>query len=207
MVDMILEERVTDLEEAMAELARAQTITQTELTRLSQEMREFKDEMGEFKDRAEQSNIEMNRQWGQLANKMGTMVEDLVAPSLPRIVRQVTGCAEEEIEFMAIRVRRRLDNKRSREFDAVAVCGDYVLVNETKSSLDSRDIERFAKAMVTARDFMPEYSGRSFIGAIASLYVDNNLVRYGERRGLIVLGFGQNVMEVLNGPEFVPKKF
>lgn len=235
MVNLLVERRVTNLEEAMAELAHAQAMTQIELGRLSREMREFKDEMGDFKDemhafkdemsdfknemsdfknemsayknRAEQRDIEMNKRWGELANKMGTMVEDLIAPSIPRIVREITGCAEEDIELSAIRVKRKLADKGNREFDAIAVCGEFVLINETKSSLEPRDIKRFAKAMTTARDFLPEYSDRKFIGAIASLYVDESLVRQGERRGLIVLGFGTNVMQVLNTSGFTPKLF
>jgi len=29
----------------------------------------------------------------------------------------------------------------------------------------------------------------------------------GERRGLIILGFGEDVMDVLNTPGFVPREF
>lgn len=76
-----------------------------------------------------------------------------------------------------------------------------------KDRAEQRDIKRFAKAMTTARDFLPEYSDRKFIGAIASLYVDERLVRQGERQGLIVLGFGTNVMQILNTSGFTPKLF
>ena len=57
--------------------------------------------MREFKDESRQQNREMNRRWGELTNKLGTMVEDLVVSSLPRVVHDVlrqpsrsgTGCA------------------------------------------------------------------------------------------------------------------
>jgi len=42
---------------------------------------------------------------------------------------------------------------------------------------------------------------------IASLYVDKRLVKNGEKHGIIVLGFGQDVMELLNSKGFSPKIF
>ena len=55
--------------------------------------------------------------------------------------------------------------------------------------------------------FFPEFRGRKIIGALASLYVDGSLVRAAEKQGLVVLGFGEDVMDVLNAPGFVPKTF
>jgi hypothetical protein len=37
------------------------------------------------------------------------------------------------------------------------------------------------------------------------LYVDQSLVLRGERLGLVVLGFGDDVMQVLNSPGFIPQ--
>ena len=110
---------------------------------------------------------------------------------------------------MAVRVRRRHPTiaGRNREFDVVVTSQDYVLINETKSSLDAKDVSKFADNMAEAREFFPEYIGRHFIGAIASLYVEEGVVTHGQKQGLIVLGFGEDVMEVLNTPDFAPKKF
>ena len=58
-----------------------------------------------------------------------------------------------------------------------------------------------------ARIYFPEYADYKIIGVIASLYVDPSLVRHNERQGLIILGFGDDVMQVLNSPEFVLKTF
>ena len=167
-------------------------------------MREFKDEMREFKDESRRMQREMNKKWGELSNKMGTMAEDLVAPSVPHILAQTVGCERLEIDS-AVRVKRRYQGKR-REFDVVASCGDYLFINETKSNLDAKDIKVFAQEILpTVRDFFPEYAAKKVIGAIASLYVDESLVRYGEKSGVIVLGFGEDVMEVLNSADFKPK--
>jgi len=217
-----LEKRVFNLEEMMAQLI--QTVAQTsrelqsfkdemrafkdEMRVFKDEMRVFKDEMQSFKEEMRLSNRQMNRRWGELANKMGTMAEDLVAPSIPRILRTVIDCPEDAIESMAVRVRRRdAETGAMREFDVVAACGEYVLVNETKSTLRPEDIRNFADLLPGVRRFFPEYEGRKFIGAIGSLYVDESLVRRGEKLGLIVLGFGEEVVSVLNSPGFTPRAF
>lgn len=62
--------------------------TGTALIRLEREMRIFKDEMSEFKnemleykDWSKASITNMNARWGNLAHKMGILVEDIFYPS------------------------------------------------------------------------------------------------------------------------------
>ena len=217
-----VEERVNHLDELMAQLI--QTVDQT-----SREMREFKMEMRlaheqteerskremqafknemrqspeQFEREMRQSKRDLDKKWGELSNKLGTMAEDLVAPSIPNILKQVTGCTK--IKYSAVRVRK--SEPRNQEFDVIAVCDDWVLINETKSRLKTKYIDDFYELMQECHEFFPEFSGKKFIGAIASLYVDESLVNYGEKLGLIVLGFGEELMDVLNSPGFVPKQF
>jgi hypothetical protein len=223
MLEMPVEQRVADLEELMAQVLRTidrvdrqvdQTQrhvdqTQRHVDQTQRQVDQTSQELRASYERSEAVIREMNRKWGELANKMGTMAEDLVAPSVPRILRETVGCPDGLVESIAVRVRRLhpTDRGRSQEFDVVAVCGEHVLINETKSSLNPRDMEEFAQRLAEARDFFPEYADKKFIGAIASLYVDESVARYGEKQGLIVLGFGEGVMEMLNSPGFVPKSF
>lgn len=209
MASLTLTDRVVDLEDLMADLIQVQAVTVRNLDRLSLEMREFKDEMREFKDEMRHDRKRMNRQWGELSRKMGTMAEDLVAPSVPRILRRVVNCSEEELDTIAVRVRRRHPLQRGwrQEFDVVATCGRYWLVNETKSSLRPEDVTKFVALLQETRDFFPEHEDKQLVGAIASLYVDESLVRYAERQGVVVLGLGEELMDVLNSPGFVPTFF
>jgi hypothetical protein len=86
---------------------------------------------------------EMNKRWGELARKQGTLVEDLIAPSLRRIARDELGCGD--VRFFAERVLRiRSDDpSRRREFDALYVGEFAVLLNETKSSPRAEDAQAF----------------------------------------------------------------
>ena len=197
--------RVSSLEKAMAEMAR-------EAAQTSREMREFKNEMREAAARSEREmrvfQVQLNKKWGELSNKLGTMAEDLVAPSVPRILRETVGCPDGPIDS-AVRVQRHsvIDYGRTQEFDVVATCGEYALINETKSALQPGDIAQFTKLLEEVREFIPEFADKKVIGAIGSLYVDPSLVTHGERAGLIVLGFGDDVMQVLNSAGFKPKVF
>jgi hypothetical protein len=234
MTEAVLNQRVDRLEDALAELAQAHAETEREMARTSREVQAFRFDMAAFSDkidayiqdsvraraamdakseewRREMAGIirDMRREWGELSRKMGTMAEDLVAPSVPRILRTVIGCPDDHIDSMAVRVKRSstVDRGWMAEFDVVAVCGAHALVNETKSTLAPDDVKGFVERLLTVRQYFPEFEGKAVIGAIASLYVDESIVRLGEKQGLIVLGFGEDVMDVLNSPGFVPRAF
>ncbi len=210
-----VERRVDRLEDLMAELtanvnrlSREMREFKDEMREFKDEMREFKDEMSEFKDEmrafkdeTREENRRMNRRWGELANKMGTLAEDLVAPNIPRIMSEIVGCPEGEKAFLTVRSSRRLPNGESREFDVMAGCGDILLINETKTRLGPRDVNEFIEVLGRAREFLPEYADRRIVGALASFYVDPSVITYGERNGLIMLGMADDVMAVLNTPD------
>ena len=212
MAVMTVERRVDRLESLMAELTdnvnrlslemrefkREMRIFQGEMREFKEEMREFKEEMREFKEETREENRRMNRRWGELANKMGTLAEDLVAPSVPRILSEVVGCPEEQMAFLTVRSSRRLPSGESREFDVISGCGDVLLINETKTRLGPRDVDEFIHTLGRAREFLPEYAERRIVGALASFYVDPSVVTFGERQGLIMLGMDDDVMAVLN---------
>ncbi|NJM12233.1 MAG: hypothetical protein HC889_10415 [Synechococcaceae cyanobacterium SM1_2_3] len=146
----------------------------------------------------------MNRRWGELANKMGTLVEDLVAPSLPRIVREVLG---QEVADLSVWRKRKLKDGRTWEFDAIAITeGQQVGLNSTKSSLRSADVDHLVTKEVAAfREFFPEYAHYPVVGILASLAVEESVLNYAERQGLVVLGVGDELMEIKNRPGFTLK--
>ena len=78
----------------------------------------------------------------------------------------------------------------------MAVCREIVLLNETKSNLTPKDVDDFVNGLPSAREFFPEYATYHFIGALASLYVDPSVVRYGERQGILMLGMGRDLMDI-----------
>lgn len=207
MATVILEHRVDRLEDMMADLTANVNQLSLETRAFQQEMREFKEEMREFKEEMRSESRAMNRRWGDISNSLGMLVENIVAPSIPRVLREVLGCPEGGEEFLTVRYRANLPDGRGREFDALAGCGDYLLINETKSRLGPADLDPFVELLQVARDYLPQYAERRIVGALASLYVDPTLITAGERRGILVLGMTDDAMEVLNSSDFRPVVF
>ena len=221
-----LEARVETLESLMADTLRIVRATSLELDRLSKEMRAFKDEIRAdtraFKDAVNADTralkqelralkIEMNRRWGDLSASLGLLVENIVAPSIPRVLSKVFACPEEAVESLGSRLRRKHSSLpgRNREFDAVAAGCGYVLIAESKVRLNSRDVAAFAKQLPEAKEYFPEFvaKGYRFAGAVASLHVPPSVVAFAEKLGLVVLGSADDLMEVLNSPGFIPKTY
>ncbi|MBI3599859.1 MAG: hypothetical protein HY097_04360 [Nitrospinae bacterium] len=161
-MDTIIEERVDRVEIAlerfineMREFKDEMREFKDEMREFKDEMREFKDEMGEFKDEmgefkdemrefkneAEKDRKRMNKQWGELANKLGTLVEDIAAPSIPRIAEERF---KVEIEYLAVRVKKKkIEGLPEKEWDAIAVSSDTVFSNYTKTTLRAKDVDDF----------------------------------------------------------------
>ena len=209
-----VESRVSDLEAALMKLVYAQFKTQMALQQLTRkteafqdemkefkdEMKEFKDEMKEFKDETQASHKEMNKRWGELANKMGTVVEDIVAPNIRRIAREYFGCPD--LEFFAVRIDKRhpADPSRRREFDVVAVGGDLVFLNETKSTVRSSYVADYIDFIRNDEFFayFPEYKGKRLIPLFASLSVPEDKVTLLSKAHIYVMAMTDTTMDLIN---------
>ncbi len=183
-----LKQEVDTLREDMKELSYQAMRTEMSLARLSEEMLAFKDENRRERQR-------MNKQWGDLANRLGTLVEDIVAPNLPRVAAELFSCPVADL--FGVRVVRRFGGE-TREYDALLVCPEVVLVNETNSRLTDAHVEGILERIAEIPRVFPEYADRRAVGVLASLYPDASVVRRATRRGVLVMGMGDETMHVLN---------
>ncbi len=174
---------------------------------LSQSLKErderWEREREEYYKKLEEERRQWNLRWGELANRLGTMVEDLVYPSLPRIIKEEFNL---EVEFIAVDIKKRLNGKE-KEYDAIAIAGNYVFINSTKSRLRIKDVDDFVNDILEFREFYPEYKEKKLIGVLATLRVDENVLRYAEKTGFLVLAVGDELMEVKNTKGFKPKEW
>ncbi|MBX2998971.1 MAG: hypothetical protein KF893_10715 [Caldilineaceae bacterium] len=204
----VVEERVLSLEEIMKELAYAQLRTEMELNRLSSEMRDFKQEMSDFKEQTRADRVadrrEWNKRWGELANRLGTIVEDIVAPNLPRIAQEYFGVVEISDFITRRKVRVRTDEGlKEREFDSMVVGKtasgqELILLNETKAYVRQEYLERFVQVLGELDDYLPEYRGKPIIPIFASLSLDESEVNYLTRKGIYAMAMGDETMDLLN---------
>ncbi len=188
-------QRIVTLETAMADMAAA-------VTRLSDEMRDFKDEMR--RDRRD-----LSRQLGEIANAQGRLVEDIVAPSIPRLLRTVLGVAEgAPIAPFGVRLRLRHPSEPGvmREFDVVAGHDGVALVVEVKSRLSPEGVAALAASLEGAHAYLAPLGVREVIGGVATLYPDPSVVAQATRLGVLVFGVGDELLELKSPPGFTPRR-
>lgn len=164
------------------------------------EMRAFKEEMRAFKDEVNEDRKRMNKQWGELANRLGTIVEDIVAPNIEGVAARYFGCGE--LDDLMVRRKRRNSKNRSqrREFDVIAVCGDRVIFNETKSTPRMNYVTEFIEFIKSGEffDYFPEYRGFRLIPVFSSLYLPEDVVQVLTASGIYAMAMSDDAMDLLN---------
>lgn len=183
-----VENRVDSLEDLVKKVSTAQLKTEQTIDQLGQTINQLGQTLDESHQRTERelqslsdemkvSNTEMNIRWGNLANKMGTIIEDIVAPSIYTIAKHYFRC--EPFQIMQ-RVKKRIKPLPRREFDVIAACTDFVLLNETKSTPSRDYIDEFHKFIESSLFFQyfPEYKGKKLIPIFSALSIDDDLIQY-----------------------------
>ncbi|MEM7183689.1 MAG: hypothetical protein AAF518_22465 [Spirochaetota bacterium] len=172
--------------------------------RKEREELQWKEEFRKYEDESKQERIKLNKQMGELSRKFGTIVEDMVVPSLPRILQEKFAIPiNDDVE----RNRRFKKDGRNKEFDAYVVTKDCVFLNYTVATLKNDDINWMAKEIEDFRFFLPEHANKKIIGILAALHIPNNLLRYAEKKGYLIIGLGEYLMESKNKPNFIPTEF
>ncbi len=206
--ESLIEERVDRLETILGDFI---VSTSASLNRLSNEMREFKNEMKEFKnemkefknemkefkDEVRQDRKAMNKQWGDLANKMGTVTEDIVAPAVRPAIKRYFN--EEPVDFMVKRKRHIKALNLKGEFDVIAVSEDKVFVVEVKSSPDEKYLNQFVRKMEHFGTLFPEYSDKKIIRIFAGLRFEADMIELSSSKNVYVLAYREwDYMDILN---------
>ena len=199
-----VEERVDNLETI---LARLMANTDESISRTNESVARTEESIARLErivegqaQEAARERREMNKRWGELANKMGTVVEDIVAPSVRRLAREVFDCGDLVRFTTRQTVTRSDDRSRRREFDALYVGTRAVLLNETKSSPRSEDARAFVEFLRNSEFalYFPEYEKLPIVPAFSSLSIPEDMVTYLTRHGIYAVAMGDEAMQVLN---------
>jgi predicted nuclease of predicted toxin-antitoxin system len=154
--------------------------------------------MEQFIEEMRQDRIDLNKKWGELANKMGTIVEDIVAPNIPGIAKTYFGV--ETLDFFGIRIQKAHPEKKGRkkEFDVIAVSKEYLFFNETKASPRQHYLEKFASEYSQVFDYFPEYRDKKLIPIFSSLSLPPDVVKYLTHHGIYAMAMTGETMDLLN---------
>jgi hypothetical protein len=194
----VTEERVSHLEELVREIAYEHLHSEIAAKNTSLEIEKFKKAVDSDIADMRAQRAEMNRKWGELANKMGTIVEDIVLPNIPTIA--ATYFEQKTLNFQAARVIKEhpLFPGRVREFDIIAVGGDYLFLNETKSTPRQEYLEAFAENCQEVFAFFPEYNHKTLVPIFSSLNLSHQAVAYLTKNGIYAMAMKGDTMDLLN---------
>lgn len=175
-------------------------------------MSAFKEEMAAFKGRVdkfierqeeanrrqEEENRRKNKEWSNLARKMGTIVEDLIAPALRPVLSKYFNC---EVSMEGQRMFRRKGGE-DYEVDAVAACDDKVFMVEARSTPRHDDVKDIKEKAERFFEFFPEHKGKELIVIFGSITFPENIIEHASRNGLYVLAWREwEYMDILNFDE------
>ena len=192
-----IKEKVDRLEYALMRLAYTQQKTEMELQEFKNEMLEFKNEMREFKDWSKKNIENLNRQWGNLANKLGTLVEDIFAPSIDIVIKKHFKIAPDRI-YTNLLVRKNGDEL---ELDIVAssVKEKKLFVVEVKANPDREEyVERFQRKLSMVFEYLPEYAGFELLPIYAGFSMKENTVKKLSQLGIYAMVARGDILEIVN---------
>lgn len=157
-------------------------------------------QQAEWIAQAREDTRKMNKAWGDMANRLGTLAEDVVAPNLPRLALEEFGMSKvQDMLMRATRVSRR-GSERQREYDVICAGADTVIVADVKSTPRESYIRDAKERLADFFDFYPEYEGRQLIGIFASWSIDAKFLPLISEAGLYGMAMGDDTMDIVARP-------
>ena len=188
------ETRLDKLERLVQILVEKSIQLHQEMQEFKEEMRAFKEEMRAWRERSEKEMTQFRKQWGELANRLGTLAEDIVAPGLPYAIKKYFNLPVEKV-FARVDVQK---NGKAREYDVIAIAGDKIFVVDVKSQYRSEYFKRFKKMLEEFFDWFPEYKGKKIIPVIASFNLSPGVIKQATKRKCLALQMGGEYLEFVN---------
>jgi polyhydroxyalkanoate synthesis regulator protein len=186
--------------------AAMQALTERLENDLKESKRQMENELKESKRQLEnelrESKRQWNKQWGELSNKLGTIVEDIIFPASRPVIESVFRV---KVQQLATRVFRQQGNLRA-EFDVVAVSERQVFLIDVKSTPRFDYLTDFVDNRIPVfRQLFPEYASLDLVPIFASLSIPDDIVKAATNRRVFAMAYREwEYMDILNAKELLP---
>ncbi len=167
-----------------AEMAALNKAAEERITRFEAEMR--------------QSKRDLDKKWGDLSNKMGTIVEDILAPNLPRLAKEHFAFSSVDAVYVRANRRHPKEHDTWAEFDVIVAGPEAVLVGEAKSTSSDAFADQFAEKVKTFLGYFPEYEGRKVIPIFGTWSIHPSALKRFTQLGIYAMQMGEDTMELIN---------
>jgi len=168
-----------------------------EMGAFKDEMKTFKDEMLEFKEWSKKNIENMNKQWGHLANKLGTLVEDIFAPSIDIAIEKYFGCKPN----IKLENYRETQDGDHFEIDILAICNKKgkAFIVEVKANPDRIEyINSFEEKMKKIREKLEMVKGYELYPIYAVLNMEESTIKTLTKKGIYAMIVRGDMLEVVN---------
>lgn len=167
-----------------------------EMKSFKDEMSNFKDEMRSFKDEMREEHRKMNKRWGEISNKLGTIIEDIIYPALRPLIRQYFNC---EPLYMGMNIKKRKGDIKD-EFDAIVECENMVFLVEVKATPKIEYIDMFVQKKINKfKNLFTEYKSKALIPIFASLRFEEDIIDYLTKLSIYAMAYREwEYMDLLN---------
>ncbi|WP_456370316.1 hypothetical protein [Thermodesulfatator atlanticus] len=197
-------------DEFQAEMRDMRDEFQTEMKEMREEFRaemkemreEFQTELKEMRDEFQTEMKKMRQKWGEIAERMGTLAEDIFAPGVPYLVESFGYTISKRMLDVGYKKAGKF-----RQYDAIVVAEDekgqeLIFAAEVKSQARSEDFNQLKNALEDLMFFEPVYREKKIIPVLAAFRIPEDLINLANKRGVLLVRMGGEYLEPLN-PEIV----
>jgi len=153
-------------------------------------------------EQAEKDRKEFNKRMAELSDSMGTLVEDMVAPSAGTIAAVLFG--EDPVITTLQRVRRRhpVHGGWNLEIDLMVIGQSNVMVVEAKRKITPETIAGFLARIQELKGFFPEYATHRWIPVVASVSLEPSVIGFLNHQRVYGVAMGDDTFELVNAGQF-----
>ena len=139
----------------------------------------------------------VNKELGELGNRLGEFVEWQVRPAAVRLFRE-RGIAVREISRDV-----SVDNgDEGIDVDVLVVDTTQAVAIEVKSKLTKSDVDEHLERLSKFKRLLPRYQNIQLLGAVAAMVAPSEIARYAYRQGLFVITQSGEDLVILNDAKF-----
>ena len=151
----------------------------------------------------EQKIKEVTKQIGDLGNRFGEWVEDLVAPAAIRLFVE-RGIKIKTMQRSVEVVRPPEAGGGGLEIDVLLVNGKEAVLIECKSRAAKKHVDDHIARLGKVREFLPHLAKVKLYGAIAAVSLHPSVRDYIVKKGMFVIEPSGDTVAVTNAVEFKP---
>jgi hypothetical protein len=152
-------------------------------------------ELQSYKEQKEREIKELNKKWGDLVNKWGTMVEDIIVPGIPAVLERRYGFRDIEIHA---NVLKRI-GEREREYDVFVITGEFLFLINVKSKFKNKHFGEFEEALRDFSELFPDLAKRyKIVPVISAFNFEKGTINKATKKGWLALQMSGDYLDFVN---------